>query len=241
VSPLAAFDPEDPARIPSREPWIERVDFRLLDAPKAKPANKISYVRASNDLGRNKPLPSLDEITARLSSQIRLNPTPNPTIRSQRLPAFLKSETRSTTPPSVVQEPVTIIDAPKSRPSLDVGRLRMPLRASSLPDLQPSKPDHKATPLINIPAISITSPNEVPTSNIANRVPLDSRARKSKDMLTTLRRRTMTAPCSFDVTLSSQEQHDQERLKRRISAPAELRSSGRSSFNHPVLSMPGGF
>jgi len=83
---------------------------------------------------------------------------------------------------------------------------------------------------------SISSSSELSESNV-NQIASEWRARKSKDMLKTLRRRTTVTLLAGHL----QEGQDDDRLKRRISAPPELQICERSGFAHPVLSLPGGF
>lgn len=248
VSPLAMFEDDSIAQ-QTCEPWVEQVDFRL---PVPLQSKQIRNVARSNDVKRVKSLPSLDQITARLSTHGHTYPRPEESIsRSERrLPAFLQSKVSTSC--TETPEPTTT-----SRPSLSigVGRLRMPARGQTVVSPQPVKaretsrllppqsPHSPLTPGLQItttvvPRTSTTSPTELSETNL--NLFAESRARKSHDMLSTLRRRT-TVPSAQGLTGYDQEEEEEERKSRRISAPAELPWRERSGFKHPVLSVPGGF
>ncbi|KAJ7786030.1 hypothetical protein B0H16DRAFT_1355113 [Mycena metata] len=239
VSPLALFESlnENPAYGPLsyfREPWVEQVDFRLpanlrkakaeitpKSTPHAKPA---------------KPIPSLDQISARLSSNGHVHaPSAEAAERKQRLPAFLAQSRK-----------------PAPRLTIGVGRLRMPVRttpdkADNLPKMPPRSPCYPLSPNLQVttlvvPRTSSMSPTELSESNLlALNLGDNAREKRAKDMLSTLRKRTRPSengrlsegPMQNDVL-------DRKHWKRR-SAPAELSSRARSGFEHPVLAMPGGF
>jgi len=248
VSPLAAFDSDDPSVLLHREPWVEQVDFRLLEPLQSKQNMKSPTLRAANDLQRLKPLPSLDQITARLSScgQVSARHGEGAPRSTRQLPAFLQLGSRRV-PKHDSTEHTTF----KPRPSLPigVGRLRTPVRTTpssgemcKTPHIPPpTSPSSHLSPGIQItttvvPRMHSTSPSELSERNV-NQIASEWRARKSKDMLKTLRRRTTVTPLAGHV----QEGQDDDRLKRRISAPPELQICERSGFAHPVLSLPGGF
>ena len=70
----------------------------------------------------------------------------------------------------------------------------------------------------------------------------NARTSRAKDMLSTLRRRSMVPPldahtCAGNAALGE----DIEKHVRRRSAPAELQRRERAEFAHPVLALPGGF
>jgi hypothetical protein len=80
----------------------------------------------------------------------------------------------------------------------------------------------------------------------------NSRARMAKDMLSTLRRRTVLP--AIEITMGGRTKDDSllcikpstgddevERHMRRRSSPAELPRRERSGFSHPVLALPGAF
>ncbi|KAJ7919161.1 hypothetical protein B0H13DRAFT_1990634 [Mycena leptocephala] len=207
VSPLALFESlnENPAYGPLsyfREPWVEQVDFRLpADLRKAK-ANGTP--RSTAHANPAKPIPSLDQISARLSSQGHVRtPSAEAAERKQRLPAFL-AQSRQTAP----------------RLTIGVGRLQMPVTTLVVPRTSSSSPT-----------------DELSESNL---LALNSRERRAKDMLSTLRKRTRP---SENGRVSEGLMHDDtlDRKWKRRSAPAELSPRARSGFEHPVLAMPGGF
>ncbi|KAF5377693.1 hypothetical protein D9615_005231 [Tricholomella constricta] len=224
VSPLALFESlsEKSNYGPfsyGREPWVEQVDFRLPEYTKVKePGVRMS----TTHVGR--PLPSLDQISARLGSQsharsrrdevVNADPAPYPTVAPER-----------------------------PRLNVGVGRLQMPVRAQK-PTLEPllfappKSPMYPASPNLQVttlvvPRSSTTSPTELSESNL---FALNSRERRAHDMLSTLRRRTLATEVEadgVDVRKSKWKRH---------SAPADLLPlRQRSGFEHPVLAHPGGF
>ncbi|KAJ7102198.1 hypothetical protein B0H15DRAFT_936250 [Mycena belliarum] len=233
VSPLALFESlnENPSYGPLsyyREPWVEQVDFRIpADRRKAKEA--IPRPIKPTHAKPAKPIPSLDQISARLSSQGHVRtPSAEAAERKLRLPAFL-AQTRQPVP----------------RISIGVGRLQMPVRstmpskAENLPNMPPRSPCYPLSPNLQVttlvvPRSSSSSPTELSEVNL---LALNSRERRAKNMLSTLRKRTGLS----DYGASNDAQHALDRKWKRRSAPAELSPRARSGFEHPVLAMPGGF
>ncbi|RDB29101.1 hypothetical protein Hypma_015323 [Hypsizygus marmoreus] len=216
VSPLALFETlsEDPSGglgAYGREPWVEQVDFRVHGYTKiTEPAP-----RAAAHHGRS--LPSLEQISARLSSQgnVRQCPAADAVGRVPERP----------------------------RLPIGVGRLQMPVRAPKpaleplviSPQKSPRLPDLQITTLV-VPRTTTTSPTMLSEANL---LALNSREHRAHNMLSTLRRRTLSsenplAGVGADVV-------DAVKLKRR-SAPADLMPlRARTGFQHPVLALPGGF
>ncbi|CAK5279971.1 unnamed protein product [Mycena citricolor] len=212
VSPLALFDSlnDDPAFGPlsKRECWVEQVDFRLPEKAKVKDVESVHARKA-------KPLPSLDQISARMAghAHVHINASSE---RKPRLPAFL-------------------VQARPSVPRLttSVGRLQLPVRREPAIPLSPSyplSPKLQVTTLV-VPRSSSTSPVELTEMNLNT---LNSREKRAKDMLSALKRRTEHSAAPLQAP--SELRH----WKRR-SAPAELSPRARTGFEHPVLCMPGGF
>ncbi|KAF8078418.1 hypothetical protein FPV67DRAFT_1465203 [Lyophyllum atratum] len=215
VSPLALFESlsEDPNYGPlsyGREPWVEQVDFRLPEYTKAKePRARMS----GPNVGR--PLPSLDQISARLSSQSHVQ------YRGQ-------GGNRNT--PAAPRQPA-VLERPRLH--IGVGRLQMPVRASKptleplviAPPKSPISPNLQVTTLV-VPRSATTSPTKLSEFNLCA---LASRERRAHDMLSTLRRRTVV----LERPVGEWKRH---------SAPADLLPlQQRSGFEHPVLALPGGF
>ncbi|KAJ7783485.1 hypothetical protein DFH07DRAFT_764005 [Mycena maculata] len=234
VSPLALFESlnENPACGPlsySREPWVEQVDFRIpADRRKAKSASdaapKTSHAKPA------KPIPSLDQISARLSSQGHARtPSAEAAERKLRLPAFLAQSRQ-----------------PAPRLTIGVGRLQLPVRsappkADNLHHMPPRSPCYPLSPnlqvtTIVVPRTSSMSPTELSESNL---LALNSRERRAKDMLSTLRKRT--GPSQNGQPTAGYMDDILDRKWKRRSAPAELNPRARTGFEHPVLAMPGGF
>lgn len=202
ISPLELFqslsNDHDSDRPTAREVWVEQVDFRLtIDKRELRPT-------AYNV--KPKALPSLDQISARLSShQTHRTPSPGPRpqLQSDIIPSLVAGK-------------------PAARRLIDVGRLRMPARERTV---SLSKTDLRVTT-----TVSTTSPHA-----------LESREAKAYNMLSTIKRRTVSMAHEFAG--SDSEDVDGKRCKwKRHSAPADLMPlHERSGFEHPVLSLPGGF
>lgn len=225
VSPLALFESlnENPAYgvLFNREPWVEQVDFRLPVAKKVEPHAAAKPTTHANPA---KPIPSLDQISARLSSRGHVRtPSAEAAERKLRLPAFLAHS----------REPTT----------LAVGRLKLPIRSSkpsaaiakNLPLMPPRSPCYPLSPKLQVttlvvPRSSCLSPIALSESNL---LALNSRERRAKDMLSTLKKRTENGLL--------QDTDGLDRKWKRRSAPAELSPRVRTGFEHPVLAMPGGF
>ncbi|KAK0208553.1 hypothetical protein DFS33DRAFT_455575 [Desarmillaria ectypa] len=235
VSPLALFDSLNndksgtgPLTYP-REPWIEQVDFRLPSLPKGGLTSSAPAMNAIHEPQPPMPLPSLDQISARLSTQRLPSSEGNSNGRATRLPAFLTQ----------LRQPAIVVE----RPTLSVGRLQMPVNTSrpsftepknSLPPTSPCSPALEIK-TIRVPRTARVSQTQLSESNL---LALDSRERRAKDMLSTLRRRTLP----MEIFPSVQDMDSEERKWRRHSAPADLTpSKPRSGFEHPVLLLPGGF
>ncbi|KAJ6627203.1 hypothetical protein B0H10DRAFT_1780055 [Mycena sp. CBHHK59/15] len=238
VSPLALFESlnENPACGPlsyCREPWVEQVDFRLPSGH-TKTKSDLNSAPSSKAARANaaKPIPSLDQISARLSSQGHVRtPSAEAAERKLRLPAFL-AQSRQAVP----------------RLTIGVGRLQLPVRSSTPPrpdnlyNLPPRSPCYPLSPNLQVttlvvPRTSSLSPTALSESNL---LALDSRERRAKDMLSTLRKRTRLSENGLPAAFIDNNE-GLDRKWRRRSAPAELSPRARFGFEHPVLAMPGGF
>lgn len=220
VSPLALFESlNDTSTVGpltyAREPWVEQVDFRARHSEFRK-ADKVTV----SDKKATKSMPSLEEISARLGQQGHTR-TPS----NESVPRFRVS-----------------VDRP--RLALGVGRLQMPQPQQKLKPaanfLPPRSPLSPLSPKIEVrttvvPRSSSLSPTELSESNLNA---LDSRERKARNMLSTIRRRML--PSDTGLNGHDLELPDERKWKRR-SAPAELCPRPRSGFEHPVLSLPGAF
>ncbi|TFY62153.1 hypothetical protein EVJ58_g4033 [Rhodofomes roseus] len=111
-SPIAVFENLSPSELTGQQ-WVEQVDFRLP----GKPIRIRSPALKTAPASKRKVLPSLDQITARLSSHAPDAGKDAPRA-SARLPSFLQSSRRSPlkAAPPVTQE----IEVPtsKARPVL---------------------------------------------------------------------------------------------------------------------------
>jgi len=227
-SPLSVFEMlawENPD-LYAKPTLVEQVDFRLPNQ-----RYKKSVPRTAVPLGR-KNLPSLDEISARLSFQLK---TAAPTF-SHKAPELAAK--------------------PKRNLPSAVGRLQFPTRATSPatnksetvnihspPCLPPPSPSSPVAPKLQItttvvPQISSNSPVEFTESNL-RALSSGPREVRSRDMLTRLRRRTLP-PSEGPVVISGQSQ-DEERKLRRHSAPSSLPLRERVGFAGPRLNLPGAF
>jgi len=260
VSPLSMFeslanDDDSCDSFMAREPWVEQVDFRLPDHMKTTTLIAAPKVSLKDLLPQKskagKPIPSLDQISARLSFNGQMSaPTMQiePSRRSSaKFPAFLQP--KSLELPLVMEDTIT-----KSKPrlSLGVGRLQMPVRtppinspkpikAELLPPLSPRSP---VLPNLTITTLvvarsSTVSPTQLSESNL---LALESRGRMSKDMLSALKRRT-ESPSDDSLTGHDEKMTEEDKKKwRRQSCPPELGlHKARGGFEHPVLTLPGAF
>ena len=221
VSPLAMYEHLEEECVTSK-PWTEQVDFRL---PKAIAQLKQGRPIVAFKTGR-RALPSLDEISARMSFK-------NPSGAHQatpRLPSFLQ-KTRGA---AAAEPEAAAIPAP-----ITVGRLRLPgsrSRGSSPPPEQKiyETPPSPVTPRLQvtttvIPRMQTSTPIHLTESNLE--------AFSRSQLLGPVRRRSSVSQAQLPVPTTPTE----ERAFRRRSAPAELHLRPRAQFKHPVLDLPGGF
>ncbi|EKM83716.1 hypothetical protein AGABI1DRAFT_124043 [Agaricus bisporus var. burnettii JB137-S8] len=263
VSPLALFDSlhnnNDSTEI-GCDMWVEQVDFRLPKDNKKQVVSR-SLPRESKV---TQVLPSLDQISARLK-----------TLASARSTTIVDGLRPSRTVKQVYP-------ASSNRHStIEVGRLRMPIRSSKSPSTIVPESTQNHSNRVSTP--SETAASSVPsalqdTSTVAsspaqltesNLKILDARERKAHNMLSTLRRRTLStpqqAPQSARVTNKAMPgsltrnaakrttplplpedvmQMDSESRKsqwKRHSAPADLIPRERTGFERPVFAYPGAF
>jgi hypothetical protein len=239
VSPLALFGAlnDKSATGPlsyARDPWVEQVDFRRRT--KSTPSKPVGIRPAT----RHKSVPSLDEITARLALGATIRATsPEGEQRVTRLPAFLARARQTPSPPAGHETRLKVsggLDRLKQRVQAP-----RPMKAPSLSLSPPKSPMSPMSPNIEVtttvvPRITTRLSNDLSESNL---LALDSRERRAKDMLCTLRRRTRPSEYGYSGR-NEAEERDDRRLKRR-SAPAELTPLPRAGFEHPVLALPGAF
>ncbi|KAI0067776.1 hypothetical protein BV25DRAFT_1819199 [Artomyces pyxidatus] len=227
------------------QPWVEQVDFRRSrdESVKARPCS-------THNAHKGKPLPSLDQISAHLSThghpiiirdeKHRRTPIP--------LPAFLRSSSPPQEALPAVPEPAPVT---KSRvPLILVNRTRkasglthepVPVVLAPKPQLVPASPQSPVETKLHItttvvPRSSNTSPTQLTEINL---VALNSRESSGRDMMSKLRRRMSGVESAHGRPVFVSE--DEERKARRVSAPAELFKRERHGFAHPVLALPGGF
>jgi hypothetical protein len=218
VSPLAMYEYLVEECITSK-PWTEQVDFRL---PKSATRSKRNSPVISFKSGRG--LPSLDEISARLSFK---NPSGAHQV-TPRLPSFLQKKQAAVEPEAVaIPVPITI------------GRLRLPGSRSRGDSPPPEEKIYETPPSPVTPRLQVTTtvipkmrtsvPNNLTESNLE--------AFSRSQLLKPVRRRSIVAQSPIPVPTTPTE----DRAFRRRSAPAELSPRARTQFKHPVLDLPGGF
>ncbi|KAF5355748.1 hypothetical protein D9756_003936 [Leucocoprinus leucothites] len=261
VSPLAMFDSLHDNDDSSPRKWVEQVDFRL-------PYDNIKQVNRNIGLPRDSKtaqvLPSLDQISARLK-----------TLASARSTTIVDGLRLAAVPGSAPT-------ASSNRPAtIEIGRLRMPVRvAKELPPqplhvpvaippprvpVSPFPSDLQVTTIV-VPGTATTSPAQLTESNL--RI-LDARERRAHNMLSTLRRRTLSTPQQLLQTASVGNTATPGNLTRnaarrttplplpegvmeldtegrksrwkRHSAPADLMPRNRIGFEHPAFALPGAF
>lgn len=124
-------------------------------------------------------------------------------------------------------------------------------RTNALPPLptsprSPSPPSLQIT-ITHVPRTESTSPVQLTEANL---YALNSRAATARDMLSTIRRRTVVSygrvcippPKSASAFVGGVYEEEDEKQRRRHSAPADMPSKGgRTGFSHPVLAHPSGF
>jgi hypothetical protein len=229
VSPLALFESLGDNKETAPQIWVEQVDFRLPTGS-VKPVQEYTKSTSTG-------LPSLDQISARLISR-----------QSNKHATYEGPQSKT---------------AHITRPSVGVGRLRMPLRTAfitAVPENQRMKP-HPAlslapkSPLLHLsPELRVTtlvvphtytpSPAKLTETNLNA---LNSRDQTTHNMLSTLRRRTLSTERKVvnypnPMNNATKEQIEVQYKWRRRSAPAELMQlRARTDFEHPVLKIPGGF
>jgi hypothetical protein len=265
VSPLALFDSlhdnNDSAEF-GCDKWVEQVDFRLPDDNK----KQVLFRGASppREGKATQALPSLDQISARLK-----------TLASARSTTIVDG----LCPPKTVK---STYPAPSNRHStIEVGRLRMPIRSSKSSSTFPSESPLTRSNRVFAPSkpaafpvaldlhdtlMVASSPPQLTESNLKI---LDARERKAHNMLSTLRRRTLSTPQqvaqsahvnntampgsltrnaakrTMPLPLSEEVmQLDLESRKsqwKRHSAPADLIPRERTGLERPVFAYPGAF
>jgi len=199
--------------------WVERVDFRLVDE---QPKPKPSLNRSSTKPAQG--VPSLDQISARLIPR----------------PAKLDDTKMACD---------TLANADSPRPSVGIGRLRMPLRTQAIyqsnnqqakstpcePAPPPLSPEHHAKTFVFPRSCSPTA-SQLTESNLNS---LNARDQNASNMLFTLRKRTMSSEIK---STGLQEEGPPPKLRWRRSAPADMTPlQARSGFKHPILALSGGF
>ena len=170
-------------------------------------------------------LPSLDQISARFSRPTKLDDD------------------------KMTCDALTTENSP--RPSVGIGRLRMPLRTQVVlqSDNQPTKytPSKPLPPPLSlepctqtsvIPRSSLSAPAQLTESNLNS---LNSRDQKASNMLFTLRKRKLSS--EFKSTAGQEIAIEGDaKLRWRRSAPADMTPlRARFGFEHPILASPGGF
>ncbi|KAF5382988.1 hypothetical protein D9757_006356 [Collybiopsis confluens] len=238
VSPLALFEslnedsPSGPLSYPVN-PWVEQVDYRLPFQKLPRKEDKIRPIKAP------KSLPSLEQISARLGSNHMRIPSIENSGRATRLPGFLR------------QAPSVKANASEERPriSLGSGRLQLPIHSPKPSKAEfaiiltpPKSPSSPLTPELQVttqvvPRSSSLSPTELTELNLQA---WESRERRAKDMLSTLRRRT-AAPSDDGTNGHEIVKPLLDRRWKRHSAPAEMVPRPRIGFEHPVLALKGAF
>jgi hypothetical protein len=190
-----------------------------------RPESKPSLNHSSTKPARG--LPSLDQISARFSRPAKLDDV------------------------KMTCDALTTEHLP--RPSVGIGRLRMPLRTQVIlqSDNQPKQytPSKPLPPPLSLEpsaqtfVISRSTPAQLTESNLNS---LTSRDQKASNMLFTLRKRRLSSEfnrtAGQETAIDSEEGEATFKLRWRRSAPADMTPlRARFGFEHPVLASPGGF
>jgi len=220
ISPLEMYEHLEEECVTSN-PWTEQVEFRL-----PKSATPFKQCRPVAPFKSGRVLPSLDEISARMS----FKSLSGAHHASPRLPPFL----RKTRGAAAAEPEASAIPAP-----ITIGRLRLPgsrSRGSSPPPEQktyrtppsPVAPRLQVTTTV-VPRMRTSTPTKLTESNLE--------AFSRSHLLGPVRRRSLVLQSNVPVPATPTE----EKTFRRRSAPAELPLRSRAQFKHPVLDLPGGF
>lgn len=217
VSPLALFESLHQnetigsIQFPSVQPWVEQVEYRR---------------------GANSRAPSLEQITAHLSSQKHSAAAKEDRRPPIPLPTFLRASSRMKSTPEPL---VTLLDNMAEEITLSLPEeIHAPVpKAAGFPNSSQEPELEVITRLV--PRSSSSSPAELTEHNLTA---LNSRTLTSRDMMSKLQRRT--AGLSADGPSGCTVDEGERRL-RRFSAPAELPKRKRDGFAHPVLVLPGAF
>ncbi|EJF66555.1 hypothetical protein DICSQDRAFT_130813 [Dichomitus squalens LYAD-421 SS1] len=256
-SPLEVFEALTLGRsnVSACQPWVEQVDFRLPGDVHPKAPLRSTPATAT----KRKVLPSLDQITARMSSigHVAAPAHEEHARASMRLPSFLRTPARVEQPAVQSTKAETLQPAARARAKLPtgVGRLRFPTReaaeapkveiAQPTPCLPPVSPRSPLAPRLQVtttvvPRTASSSPVELTESNLM-KFSADSRERTAHNMLTRLRRRTLPPQIAVPAPGAIDMEDETERKSRRHSAPPELPQRNRIGFSHPILELPGAF
>ncbi|KAH9175485.1 hypothetical protein EDB89DRAFT_1947306 [Lactarius sanguifluus] len=218
VSPLALFESLQQnetigsIQFPSVQPWVEQVEYRR---------------------GANSRAPSLEQITAHLSSQKHSAAAKEDRRPPIPLPTFLRASSRMKSTP----EPLVGLSDNMAEAEITLSlpeEIHAPVpKAAGFPNSSQEPELEVITRLV--PRSFNSSPTELTEHNLTA---LNSRTLTSRDMLSKLKRRT--AELSVDGP-SGRTVDEGERRLRRFSAPAELAKRERDEFTHPVLAIPGAF
>jgi hypothetical protein len=245
VSPIAHYESlheQDGISPNVCEPWVEQVDFKLANN---KMLEKLRP-RATMATKPRQPLPSLEQISARLNGQRNREPVRQDRVVTQSAP--------------VLAEP---------QPRLVIGRLRMPVRTSTTPtptinvslfpdEDEPEEYSAASAPVLPPKSPLLTTPLELQVTTLAvsrsrnvspteltqsNLQALNSRESRSSAMLSTLRRRTQST--TFRAIprpgFNPDEKDPLKGFRRHSAPPDSLDLSKRGGFEHPVLRLPGAF
>lgn len=255
-SPLEVFEALTLGHVTTStcQPWVEQVDFRIA----GDEYRKVLSRRAPATATKRKILPSLEQITARLSTSghVAVPVQEGPARPSMRLPSFL-TPARTEQPQAKASKPEPQQPGTRARAALlaGVGRLRFPSKetaeapkveiAQPTPCLPPVSPKSPIAPRLQItttvvPRTASASPIELTEHNLMA-FTAGSRERTAHNMLTRLRRRTLPPQIAVPVPGEIDMEDEVERKSRRHSAPPELPQRHRIGFSHPILELPGAF
>ncbi|KAH9004319.1 hypothetical protein EDB86DRAFT_3209583 [Lactarius hatsudake] len=217
VSPLALFESLQQnetigsIQFPSVQPWVEQVEYRR---------------------GANSRAPSLEQITAHLSSQKYSAAAKEDRRPPIPLPTFLRTSSRMKSTPEPLVGASDNMAAAEITLSLPEGIYAPVPKAAGFPNSSQETELEVITRLV--PRSSSSSPTELTEHNLTA---LNSRTLTSRDMMSKLKRRT----AGLSDGPSGRTVDEGERRLRRFSAPAELPKCNRDGFAHPVLALPGAF
>jgi hypothetical protein len=253
---LSKIQSPAPMTVPKTPPESPRIFHHSLSSPGFEPSLAL-FESWSGNHADDVPHKWVERVDFRLvDEQSKPNPSLNrSSAKACGVPSLDQISARFPRPARLDDIKMTcdvLTNEHSPRPSVGIGRLRMPLRTQAI--LQSNDkhiPFKRLPPPLSLVPCATTyvisrspssSPAQLTTSNLDA---LSSRDQKASNMLFTLRKRRLSS--EFDSIIVQEPAIDSEeeaysKLRWRRSAPADMTPlRARFGFEHPVLASPGGF